>query len=136
MAVIYPSAIDNPGHVSLCSPQLPSSEQGQPYDIRALSIEGILGLVWGGGNWFVNPAAQRLLAGAGSLPMPMKTRREIRTAEQGHVYAQAPRKDVHPAVLRINGTEYFSENEAAGEWLYTSRDTGDRLNLMEWLNQG
>lgn len=30
------------------------------------------------------------------------------SAEQRHVYAQAPRKDVHPAVLRINCTECLS----------------------------
>lgn len=43
--------------------------------------------------------------------------------------------DVHPARLRVNSTEYSSDEEAAGEWFYIHRGTGDRLNLMEWLNQ-
>ncbi|KAI4170846.1 MAG: hypothetical protein LQ346_008817 [Caloplaca aetnensis] len=91
----------------------------------ALVYEGILGLVWGGGRWFVSEAADRLLTG-GNKPVP-RVGRDLRLAAKGSVYARSPPRMVHPSVVEINGTEYLAGAE--GSMVYVNRDTGATVNL-------
>ena len=85
-----------------------------------LQAEGVLGLVWGGGEWFAKgwsgPGATR-----------RKRRRGIVSEEKGTVYATAPRSWVYPNSITVNGTEYTSGNTSALE--YASAD-GTRLAVL------
>ncbi|KAL8895130.1 MAG: hypothetical protein Q9207_008292 [Kuettlingeria erythrocarpa] len=99
----------------------------------ALVYEGILGLVWGGGRWFVSPAAERLLTG-GKKPVPRAGRRGLRLAAKGSVYARSPPRMVHPSVVEFNGTEFFAGAEES--LVYTNRDTGAAVNLSSWYSKG
>ncbi|KAL8734089.1 MAG: hypothetical protein Q9181_003318 [Wetmoreana brouardii] len=97
--------------------------------VSALDIEGILGLVWGGGRWFVSTAADRLLSG-GSRSLSRKGRRDIRSPEKGTVYARPPRRAVYPTFITVNGTEY--SDGGAGNLIYTD-ETGKTLDLPDWF---
>lgn len=109
---------------------LPQSLPPDRNTIRTLDIEGILGLVWGGGKWFVSPAADRLLAGGGKS-VSRNGRRDIRSPEKGTVYARSPRALVYPTFVTINGTEY--SNEGMENLIYTDTTTGSILNLTDWF---
>ena len=101
-----------------------------------LAVEGLLGLVWGGGNWFVSEAAQRLLGGGsegGSGVVPRsRLRKDIRFAEKGTVYATSPKKAVYPTLVIVNGTTYTDGGR--GDLVYRSEadavlDLGDLLRI-------
>ena len=75
--------------------------------IKTLTMEGILGLVWGGGDykggqWFASEAARNMIARGGSgglINSPRsksKTKRGIISNLKGNVYAQGPSMWVHP----------------------------------------
>ncbi|KAL8772447.1 MAG: hypothetical protein Q9209_002398 [Squamulea sp. 1 TL-2023] len=74
----------------------------------ALLVEGILGLVWGGGQWFGSAAAQQRYGRGGLKP---KVKRGILSREKGKVYAQPPPKWVYPDSVDVNGTEYTIVND-------------------------
>ena len=66
-----------------------------------LVFEGVLGLVWGGGEWFVDAAARRRSIGG------RRMRRETGSERKGTVYVQAPARWVYPAVMEVDGVEYM-----------------------------
>ncbi|KAL8924982.1 MAG: hypothetical protein Q9172_002411 [Xanthocarpia lactea] len=71
----------------------------------ALLIEGILGLVWGGGQWFASEAARRKFGNRG---LPSKVKRGIVSEKKGTVFVRPPVRWVNPDTIRFNGTEYTS----------------------------
>lgn len=98
---------------------------------KVLTMEGILGLVWGGGKWFASEAARDMVARGGSgglVGFPKtksKAKRGIRSGDKGTVYAQAPPNWVYPDLIEINGTKYFG---GRGSLVYESQE-GTVLNL-------
>ena len=86
-----------------------------------LQAEGVLGLVWGGGQWFADVAK-----GSG-VPGARKRKRGIISAAKGTVYAVAPTRWVYPSSITVNGTEYTSGNTSALD--YASAD-GTRLPVL------
>ena len=91
-----------------------------------LAAEGLLGLVWGGGNWFASPSASAYFQRSISLPQS-NMRRGIISAEKGQVYATPPPGVVFPTLVSINGTNYTVEAE--GSLIYRQDETGAILNL-------
>ena len=78
-----------------------------PPDARtasALLIEGIFGLVWGGGQWFASDAARRKFGSRGLQP---KAKRGIVSEKKGTLFARPPVRWVNPDTIRFNGTEYM-----------------------------
>ena len=106
---------------------LPESLPPPPVEVPALFIQGILGLVWGGGKWFASPAAERLLGGKGH-PSP---KRDIRSRDKGTMYARPPKVMVVPTFININGTEYI--DGGSGNHMYMDHSTGNTLNLTDWF---
>lgn len=104
---------------------LPQSLPPTPIDISAFDIQGILGLVWGGGKWFQSRNAERLLAGRRSL-----TPRAIRSPQRGTVFARSPIRGVYPTLIEINGTEY--SDGGTGSLNYRD-EAGKTLNLTDWF---
>ncbi|KAL8751020.1 MAG: hypothetical protein Q9199_006701 [Rusavskia elegans] len=88
----------------------------------ALLIQGILGLVWGGGQWFGTAAAQKKFGSGG---LKSKVKGGIISGNKGTVYAQPPMRWVDPDLVRINGTEYL---KSVGHLVYKD-DDGVTLNL-------
>ncbi|KAL8848050.1 MAG: hypothetical protein Q9221_006910 [Calogaya cf. arnoldii] len=89
----------------------------------ALLIQGIFGLVWGGGQWFGSAAAQKKYGSGGLKP---KVKRGIISANKGTVYAQPPMRWVDPDPIQINGTEY---KKLAGQDLVYQNGDGFTLKL-------
>ena len=102
---------------------MPSDPSINPW----LEMEGILGLSWGGTKWFTSNAAKRSLGGGTSLPGG-KLRRGMHSSLTGDVYVQPPSRNVYPARITMNGTEYTAA-EGAGDLMYTEVSTGKLLNL-------
>ncbi|KAL8789510.1 MAG: hypothetical protein Q9213_001123 [Squamulea squamosa] len=73
----------------------------------ALLIEGILGLVWGGGQWFGTAAVQQRYRQGG---LKSKVKRGISSKDKGTVYAQPPPRWVYPDSVHVNGSEYMIVN--------------------------
>ena len=92
-----------------------------------LTMEGVLGLVYGGGQWFASDAARRVVARAkgGLTNFPKKGKRGIRSELKGTVYAQRPSGWVYPDKVKVNGTEYVG---GGTNLVYESED-GQLLNL-------
>ncbi|KAL8736473.1 MAG: hypothetical protein Q9166_000265 [cf. Caloplaca sp. 2 TL-2023] len=82
----------------------------------ALLVEGIFGLVWGGGQWFGSAAARRKYGGG----LKSKVRRGIVPEKKGTVYAQRPPRWVYPDVINVNGTEYAKVR--GQDLIYKDRD--------------
>ncbi|KAI4120751.1 MAG: hypothetical protein LQ338_006792 [Usnochroma carphineum] len=108
---------------------LPASLPPDQTTINALSIQGILGLAWGGGKWFASGAAKQYLEGR-SHPM----RRDIRSGEKGDVLARSPQRIAYPDHMKINGTEYESDR-GAGNLIYRIKGTAQTRNLTELFMQ-
>ena len=93
-----------------------------------LAVEGLLGLVWVGGHWFVSEAAQPLLrggSGGGSSVVPRSRLKDIWFADKGMVYATSPRKAINPSFVTVNGITYRdSEKE----------DLADKVRaVLSWI---
>ncbi|KAI4229491.1 MAG: hypothetical protein L6R36_000850 [Xanthoria steineri] len=88
----------------------------------ALLIQGIFGLVWGGGQWFGSAAATRKYGRGGEgggLNKPKKSRRGVvLSGNKGTVYASPPTRWVDPDLIRVNGTEYFRSAAAGRDLVY------------------
>ena len=99
-----------------------------------LTMEGVLGLVYGGGQWFASAAAARVVARAqgGLATFPKKAKRGIRSELRGTVYAQAPSGWVYPDKVQVNGTEYFG---GGTNLVYESKD-GRLLDLTSAEESG
>lgn len=88
--------------------------------------EGLLGLAWGGGNWFISEKAKRLLPGRN-----MKGKRDVRSKKKGNVWARSPMRECFPKWIDVNGTRY--EDEGAEGKVYKD---GNRqvLNTTAWFD--
>ncbi|KAL8669793.1 MAG: hypothetical protein Q9168_005627 [Polycauliona sp. 1 TL-2023] len=97
----------------------------------ALLIQGIFGLVWGGGQWFGSDAAAAKYGIGGGFKS--KAKRGIVSPDKGRVFAQSPARWVDPDVIQINGTEYLK----SGDQDLVYRDGhGVALNLTSMQPQG
>ena len=88
-----------------------------------LAAEGVLGLVWGGGNWFASQAASAYL-------QKHLRKRDIRSADKGQVYSSPPPGVQYPAIMYINGTQYTAQ--VVGGVLYRNDDTGVVVNITSF----
>lgn len=98
-----------------------------------LAMEGIIGLVWGDGKWFMSPRAESLLDGgaaASSTGVTPKSRlkRGLRSPLKGRVWALSPPTSVSPTLVMINGTKYTYGG--AGDPVYKDL-AGVVLNLTD-----
>ena len=118
--VSYSSAfIGGASYISLGQAQLPPNSKTALF----LAFQGVLGLVWGGGQWFASAAAQDKFGGHGRIP---KQRRGLRLVPTGTAYVQPPLKWVYPTYLIANGTKYT--DSGTGGLIYQSAN-GRILNL-------
>ncbi|KAL9596379.1 MAG: hypothetical protein Q9179_004634 [Wetmoreana sp. 5 TL-2023] len=98
-----------------------------PPTIATLVRQRIVGLAWAGGTWFINSVVQGRLGGMGPSRNPNpKSRRDIRSAMKGTVYAGPPLKWVYPAYIDVDGRRY--SDGGAGNLLYKD-EGGAVLNL-------
>ena len=88
-----------------------------------LTAEGILGLSWGGGNWFASLKASQFLQNH-------LRKRDVRSPNKGQVYAMPPPRFQYPAIMSINGTEYTAQ--VVGGVLYKNDDTGEVVNVTSF----
>ncbi|KAI4241506.1 MAG: hypothetical protein LQ352_007426 [Teloschistes flavicans] len=95
-----------------------------PPTIATLVRQRIIGLAWTGGSWFMNSAVQNRLGGS-SRSNP-KSRRDIRSALKGTVYAGPPLTWVYPTFIDVNGSRFT--DGGAGDLIYKD-DQGTILNL-------
>ncbi|KAI4223190.1 MAG: hypothetical protein L6R40_008522 [Gallowayella cf. fulva] len=102
---------------------MPAALPPDPNISHWLMMEGLLGLVWGGGKWFSSPAAEKYFTGRNA-------RRNIRSAKKGTVYARPPLRGRIPTFMEINGTKY--SGLPAGDFMYVD-DAGNTLNLTDWF---
>ncbi|KAL8627268.1 hypothetical protein Q9189_007036 [Teloschistes chrysophthalmus] len=93
-----------------------------------LSAEGVLGLVYGGGDWFSSPAASRILGRDAGVSPKSRLRRDIRSRNRGTVYAGPPRRWTYPTFISVNGVDYT--DKGAGNLLYRD-EVGQTLNLTQ-----
>ncbi|KAI4168894.1 MAG: hypothetical protein LQ343_006049 [Gyalolechia ehrenbergii] len=96
-----------------------------PGDAEAkwLAAEGMLGLVWGGGQWFAKGTAGWGNVGGGSQGL---RRRRVISERKGTAYVKGPSRSRWPDVVVVNGTTYTG-NGTFGEG-YRSSD-GRLLDL-------
>ena len=104
-------------YISLGGVHLPPNARS----VNFLVFEGVLGLVWGGGEWFADAATRRRI-GAGLR----RVRREVKSERKGTVYAQPPARWVYPSVVEVDGVEYG--DGGLGNLVYTDLN-GATLNL-------
>ena len=112
-------------------PTIAPPDQGM---IQMLTMEGVLGLVWGGGKWFASAAAANMVAREGSGGLvggTPKTKRGITSRLTGTVCAQGPSKWAYPDVVVVNGTRYSG---GRGDLIYKSED-GTFLNFTSIMEQ-
>ncbi|KAL8639929.1 MAG: hypothetical protein Q9228_003093 [Teloschistes exilis] len=93
-----------------------------------LSAEGVLGLVYGGGDWFSSPAASRILGSTTRASPKSRLRRDIRSRNRGTVYAGPPRRWTYPTFISVDGLNYT--DKGAGNLLYKD-EFGQQLNLTQ-----
>lgn len=96
-----------------------------------MAVEGLLGLAWGSGEWFINEAAKGALAGGGvgsGSGGRRRVRRDLRLAEKGTVYARPPLRAVFPDVVELGGERYVGDREKGV--IYTG-SAGSSINLTE-----
>ncbi|KAL8822052.1 MAG: hypothetical protein Q9223_000044 [Gallowayella weberi] len=105
---------------------LPAALPPDPKTAKWLVMEGLLGLVWGGGKWFASSAAENLLAGR------KVGRRSIRSATEGQVYARSPPRGRYPTLMEIDGTRYHADRQTDGDFMYAD-DAGKTVNLSDWF---
>ncbi|KAL8711321.1 MAG: hypothetical protein Q9220_004218 [cf. Caloplaca sp. 1 TL-2023] len=97
-----------------------------------LASEGLLALVWGGGKWFADSAAQKAFgkrSNTSSLEGVKVRRRGIRS-EVGKVVARPPMMGRYPTLVEIDGKRY--SDGGAGDLMYVD-DAGLVFNLTSWF---
>lgn len=108
---------------------VPANLAPDPTTSDWLTTEGLLALVWGGGQWFASSSAARLLGGGGSIPKGRaRLRRSVRSADKGTVYARPPLRVRYPSFIELNGTQYAEVQ--AGQFIYADT-AGNMLNLTD-----
>lgn len=108
---------------------MPQNLPPSPKNFDWQSAQGLLGLVWQGGEWFSTPEAERLL-GLNAIVTKPKLRRDVRSADQGTVFARSPLREMYPTYIEINGTQWSGFR--AGALMYTD-NAGNVLNLTGWF---
>lgn len=80
-----------------------------------LGAEGILGLVWGGGQWFLNGEAYHAVTRDGmngrvlpdwAQPSTLMKRKVRSDFQEKTVFAQRPSKSMYPTVVEVEGSNY------------------------------
>ncbi len=105
--------------------RLPLRVPPDPKTADWLNLQGMAGLVWGGGQWFARAGAAY---SSGVLPRSRLVRRGIRSANKGTVYITPPPRWVYPKLIIENGTEYVSD----GPQSLTHRSTdGEVLHTFD-----
>ena len=105
-----------------------------PPDVRiaySLIMQGLLGLIWTGGTWFASPVAEKLLRAQNRIYPKERSRRILRSAAKGDVYARPPSWVKYPDFLEINATRYNAAHH--GDFLYVN-EAGNLLNLTSWFS--
>ena len=123
----YQYTVDPPAHpafggasyITLTGVQFPPDAQTAKW----LLFEGVLGLVWGGTQWFGTKAARDRYGGTRSVP---KNRRERFSTLKGTVIAQQPPRWVDPAYIIADNVTYTYRGE--GDLIYKDAD-GVTFNL-------
>ncbi len=90
-----------------------------------LNLQGMAGLVWGGGQWFARAGTAY---SSGVLPRSRLVRRGIRSPNKGTVYITPPPRWVYPILIIENGTEYVSDGPQS--LTYRSTD-GEVLDIFD-----
>lgn len=126
---LWAEQISGASYISLHAVSLPPDSAGA----QLLMMEGILGLVWGGGQWFASQKTQAVVARIGGLSLRrMKARRGIISPNKGQVYAQSPTQWVYPSIVEVDGVRY----ENGGEGLVYKDATGKILDLATMKPSG
>ena len=89
-----------------------------------LAAEGMLGLVYGGSQWFASDSAKDYLYRIG-----LKKRnepRDVRSSQIGQLYAKQPAGILLPTVVAINGSNYTQDT--LGSMIYKD-ETGESFDL-------
>ena len=93
-----------------------------------LIMEGMLGLVWGGGKWFASAVAESALAKPNMMPKrDIMQQRDIRSPIKGNLYARPPPRAVFP-IVNINGTNYTHSGVSTGDIMFADSE-GSLVNL-------
>ncbi|KAL8685449.1 MAG: hypothetical protein Q9224_005811 [Gallowayella concinna] len=93
-----------------------------------LDMQGVLGLVWGGGKWFASAAVENVL---GEMVLPQRSvlqPRDIHSPKTGQMYARPPLVTVFP-IVDIDGTNYTHSSTNNEEGIMYRNSAGDVLNL-------
>lgn len=93
-------------------------------------VEGLLGLVWGGGKWFASDATQKAFGGS---PPRSKMRRDIRSGNKGQVFAGPPRGGVSIDMVELGGKKYRRDGNSGSIFV---DDAGTSINLTDILGVG
>lgn len=106
--------------------RLPQALPPDPSMYGWMMVEGLLGLAWGGGSWFISEKAKRLLGGGAG-----KGRRDIRSENKGNLWARSPMRECFPKWIDFNGTRY--EDEGVEGKIYKDGG-GQLLNTTGWFD--
>ncbi|KAL8890076.1 MAG: hypothetical protein Q9215_002757, partial [Flavoplaca cf. flavocitrina] len=94
-----------------------------------MAVEGLLGLAWGTGDWFINEKVKGALTSSGGGVDGFVVKRDIRSEKKGRVYSRAPRRRVHPDVLEFGGTRYTEDD--GGKGVIYNDGAGNSLNMTK-----
>ena len=102
-----------------------------------MAVEGLLGLAWGSGEWFVNEAAQKAFAGgsgdgagSGGVGGRKLKRGIVRAEKTAQAYARPPLRAVFSDVVELGGKRYVGNSDDGV--MYTDA-TGVSINLTAIL---
>ncbi|KAL8998129.1 MAG: hypothetical protein Q9169_002750 [Polycauliona sp. 2 TL-2023] len=93
-----------------------------------MAVEGLLGLAWGTGEWFVNEKVRSGIIGGRGGGGFRSVKRDLRLEKQGKVYSRPPLRAVYPDLLEIDG-QRFTGNDGV---MYTDGN-GNSINVTEVL---
>ncbi|KAL8846612.1 MAG: hypothetical protein Q9221_008306 [Calogaya cf. arnoldii] len=96
-----------------------------------LEMEGMFGLVWGGGSWFASAAAESAIGRMTMTRRDVRQPWDLRSPNKGSLYAGKPPRAVHP-VVTVNGTSYTYNETVDGIDVYKT-DAGEILDLTAIL---
>ncbi|CAO1604314.1 hypothetical protein XANCAGTX0491_007873 [Xanthoria calcicola] len=102
-----------------------------------MAVEGLLGLAWGSGEWFVDEAAQKAFAGgsgvsgSGGVGGRSLKRGIVRAEKTAQAYARPPLRAVFPDVVELGGKRYVGNGDDGV--MYTDA-TGVSINLTVILD--
>ena len=108
---------------------LPERLPPDPTSSRWMSVQGILRMAYGGGNWFTTPAAERLCGPAmRGLRKRLNERRDIRSPLKGDLCVGPAPSWRYPELVVVNGSDY--SDAGRGDLVYTDAK-GNVLDLTQ-----